>query len=386
MEPSITLRCRAGPDAGWTRRLTPGRYWLGRAPGDLRVADPALEAHHALVTVSASGDVALLQTSGRSPLCVDGVAIDGRTVLGRSSVIEVGCSRLELVDAGLFEVGAAVTHTGAVFAPLDDSVDELARFERDLERMTPALRRAQVDDHRAGALEVGVVSHVLQPTVLDRTGTSLPESHWPHPVTAAIERHLRHDVPLRIRLDRGRSVAIVGPHRDAIVAHLLDQLGSTRRATALVLDPAGADDFAHVVEHVDRPIIVGCATLDEVPSWCRSILEIGSTWRGTWRPDVVDDPTTILRAHAAARTTSRFRSSHGAVVAEEVASAGAEVGGRVVGVPESARGQRQAPAADAFVELIAKAGQDGHLFVETRSPRAREFGPILRGRGPPVGE
>lgn len=377
--PSIVLRCTAGPDAGWEQPLRPGRRWLGRADGDLRLADPALEAHHALVDVTPAGDVVVLQTAGRSPLCVDGIAVDGWTRLRPGSVVEAGCSRLEIADDTRRADGHPDLHaggTGTIHAPLDGSSDDLERFERDLVRVSPALRRTHLELNPADTVEVGVASLLLAPNVLDRTGRLLDPGAWSDPVAAAIERHARHDVPLRIALSPGSPVAVVGPHRDALVASMLGQLGPARRAAVLDLARSEADDFAGV----DRPIIVRCDTVDEVPSWCTAVLDVGATWRGTWHPG----DGTVVRLHAAARRMVPEPS--GALVTEEVARAGAERRSGVVGVPQSARRERQAAAPDAAVELVAESGEDRDLFVEPRLPRARQLRPVLRGRGPPVGE
>jgi len=71
----------AGPDAGGTHALPPGRHVLGRAPGaDLRTDDPAVEPHHLLLEVGADGAVAITQLTGRAPARVDGATLDGTTV------------------------------------------------------------------------------------------------------------------------------------------------------------------------------------------------------------------------------------------------------------------------------------------------------------------
>ena len=395
--PSIRLRCTAGPDAGWGRRLPPGRWWLGRAEGVLSVADPALEAHHAVVEVAACGALRVLQTTGRSPLCVDGVAADGWTDLAAGSVVEVGFSRFEVDGSYAAEAGS----TGSVYAPLDGSSGALARFERDLDRVAPALRRAHLEHRPAGTVEVGVASLVLAPRVLDRTGRPVGPDGWSDPVAAAIERRARHEVPLRIELSAGRPVAVVGPHRHLIIDSMLGQLGPLRRAAVLVLDRSESDEFADVIANRDRPVIVGCETVDDVPPWCRALLDVGATWRGTWQPD----PGILHRLHAAQMVSDTSRAARsdpppesetggsqdhrgrsGPLVAEEVPGAGTEGCRGVVGVPEPTRRQRQAATTDAAVEFVAEPGEDRDLVVEPGLPGARQPRPVLRGRGPPVGQ
>lgn len=89
----------AGPDAGGTHALPPGRHVLGRATAaDLRTEDPALEPHHLLLEVGDGGTVVVTHLTGRSAVRVDGVAVDGpteRTVTqGEGNLVEVGSSLL----------------------------------------------------------------------------------------------------------------------------------------------------------------------------------------------------------------------------------------------------------------------------------------------------
>ena len=345
----MTLRCTAGPDAGREHLLRTGRQWIGRGAVDIGIDDPTLEAHHAVVDVSLAASVSVLQIAGRSPLRVDGFAADGWVSARPGSIVEVGCSRLEIVEPGAVRHGADHGAAGAIHAPLDGSDDEAHRFERDLARVAPALRRAHLDDRRAGSVEVGVASIVLAPLVLDRSGLPVPSEAWSDRTVAAVERHARHELPLRVPLSAGHPIAVVGPHRDAIIASMVGQFGPTRSASVLVLDPAEVDAF----DAVDRPIIIGCETIDDVPRRCTATLDIGSTWRGTWHPD----PGEVVRLHAAARRVGAEPS--GPLVAEQVARAGAEARRGVVGIPQAARGQRQAAASDAAVELVAEPNRQG---------------------------
>ena len=59
----------AGPDAGRLVGVAPGRHLVGRAAGcRLAIDDPAVESHHAVLTVGASGGLCLAQVAGRSPV------------------------------------------------------------------------------------------------------------------------------------------------------------------------------------------------------------------------------------------------------------------------------------------------------------------------------
>lgn len=90
--------------------------------------------------------------------------------------------------------------------------------------------------------------------------------------------------------------------------------------------------------------------------------------------------------------TARSKSHHGcdgsrSVVVEDVTGSRAAFGGFVVGVHELAELQRQAAAADAPTEPVAKALEHGDLGVEAWTPpggqalpeRGQEFLPIPTG-------
>ena len=84
---------------------------------------------------------------------------------------------------------------------------------------------------------------------------------------------------------------------------------------------------------------------------------------------------------------SRWGGRHdGALVTQDVAGAGAELGGDVVGVPDRARLERQAPAADAAVEVLTQPLQRRDLLVETWAPARRQVGPVVAVRRAPLGQ
>lgn len=60
----------------------------------------------------------------------------------------------------------------------------------------------------------------------------------------------------------------------------------------------------------------------------------------------------------------------GSIVVEDVAGAGASLGGDVVGVEELAVAEGEAAAADAAVEAVAEALEHGDARVEHRPPAA----------------
>src|SRR5690606_38927799 len=74
------------------------------------------------------------------------------------------------------------------------------------------------------------------------------------------------------------------------------------------------------------------------------------------------------------------------LVADEVAGPAAVLSGVVVGVEQAAGPQRQAAAADAAVEAVAQALDEGDLLVEAGAPGARDAGPVVLGGGARVGQ
>src|SRR6266498_32427 len=73
-------------------------------------------------------------------------------------------------------------------------------------------------------------------------------------------------------------------------------------------------------------------------------------------------------------------------VAPEVVGAGAECGGFVVGVEESAAVDREAAAADTGGEAVAEGLQSGDAAIDVGAPVAREAVPVAAGRRAARGE
>ena len=105
----IDLVWVTGPDAGRATTLGVGRHLLGRAPGSaVRCEDRALEVHHAVIEISGSGGVSLVQLAGLQPITVVGPdvtsaeegdgeeTIEGSVQLRIGARIAVGASVLEV--------------------------------------------------------------------------------------------------------------------------------------------------------------------------------------------------------------------------------------------------------------------------------------------------
>ena len=103
----------AGPAVGAPVGLGPGRHLVGRAHGAaVRLADPDVEPHHAVLDVGLDGAVTILQLAGRVPVIVGDVPVGGTTPLRHHVTIELGASRV-LVAAPTPEHVALATGASA---------------------------------------------------------------------------------------------------------------------------------------------------------------------------------------------------------------------------------------------------------------------------------
>jgi hypothetical protein len=354
MDITLTVRCVAGPDTGWVTRLRPGTHWLGRIHGDLQMLDPAVEAHHAVVELSEDGRARLVQVAGRAPIRVDGESAHGWVVRGAASVIEVGASRLELVDPASVPIGSSAR----VHAPLDDSDDELRRFERDVARAATAATTERGSRRPPGTVTLGVAEQQLAIDLLDARSETVDLVSLPHPAAAVLDRHGRAELPVVTTVAPDRPLAIVGSQAESVARRISLQLPPRLRARLLTVAAGEADRF----RAAGRPMIVLAPDLDDVPPWCVGVLDVGATWHGTWQPDVIDRPEDVVRLHAAGASPHRPTRVHAALnpdigagrdvdgrrggsgtdvgrtlVAEQVAGARPEVGSDITRVPQSAR-------------------------------------------------
>jgi hypothetical protein len=344
----VRITVTAGPDAGHAVTLRPGRHLVGRSRGcALVLGDPAVEPHHALVTVGPDGAAGLTQLCARTPVLVDHHPHLGGTVRP-GAVVEVGDSRLAL---------------GVAPAGRSSSGDRLAVLA-DVEREC-YLARAR----SPWVVELGR-GQVLLDLPGGAVGTSLVEQ------AGAMPHELHDDLPVLANLAPRRRyvVAVRGHHAAQVVTALVDQLparGASAREWVVVADPADHDGDGPVT------LLVPLAGGDELPAGCEALLELGARWRATWTADLAAASVGPVRCHVAGR---------GPLVGEQVARPGAEFGGGVPGVPEPAHGERQAPAPDAAGEVVAQPGEHCDLFVESRSPGLGEVSPIGGGRRARVGQ
>ncbi len=379
--PTVPLHALAGPDAGWTVRLVPGYHWLGRracAPSiGVPVDDRTLEPHHAILDVADDGSIALLQTSGRTPIRVDGRPVRSSwTIVPNPSRIVIGATLLSVGQNGSIRRGESTAGGGrrSVLAPIRDDHVELDRFARDLAAVAvvcdDAVRLATPTD-----VVLGVGERRRPIDLHDAAGAPVLPGALAHIAQAIHDRATVTTGPVVTTLHDEACVAVAAADADRVVASILGQLDDVERARVLVV---GADELADfgVPPGIGRPVLVRLSDGDPPPA-CTSLLEVGDTWRATWWPELLDGATATrgTSLHAAGVSPRRLRwgrrpaDTRRPFVGEQVAGPDPELGRRVVGVPQSARRQREASAPDAVVELVPQPGEQCELFVEPRSPR-----------------
>ncbi|MGB3736362.1 MAG: hypothetical protein WA964_15490, partial [Ilumatobacter sp.] len=85
----------AGPAASNWAALPAGRHLVGRAAhARIHLDDPGVEAHHALLLVSADGTLDVVQLSGAVPIRIEGRALEPGTPIGFDDRVTVGSSTL----------------------------------------------------------------------------------------------------------------------------------------------------------------------------------------------------------------------------------------------------------------------------------------------------
>ena len=291
MSAFATIRCTAGPDAGWVVELCPGFHWIGRAAGGIELSDPAVEAHQAIVEIEDAGTIALLQTTGRTPIRIGGEPVGrGWHRVVPPIAIEIGHSRLAVGT----ELPAIGTSEWA-YIPMSGDADELDRFARDVvaaagRRRTRARLVSQVP------VVLGEGGTVTEIELRDRAGHRIAPGTLSAPALAVLDRTLAGAAPVEIDLSDHPTLAVVAPDPDVVAAAIVDQLTPIARARLVIVEATVADRFVAV----GRPPLVLATDPDEVPPWCRSRLDVGTTWRGTWTPDTTA-PATTVRLHARGR-------------------------------------------------------------------------------------
>ncbi|MGA9278707.1 FHA domain-containing protein, partial [Ilumatobacter sp.] len=95
-QPVVEVAVVAGPSTTIWQRLGPGRHLIGRAPHvGIRLDDPAIELHHALLRIGEDRSVQVIQLCGSVPIRIDGRPWDG-IVTGNEAQFSIGASAIRL--------------------------------------------------------------------------------------------------------------------------------------------------------------------------------------------------------------------------------------------------------------------------------------------------
>jgi DNA segregation ATPase FtsK/SpoIIIE, S-DNA-T family len=93
----LDVAVTAGPAATSWRSLPAGRHLIGRSPlASIKVDDPGIEPHHAVLHIDGEGSIELIQLTGSVPIRVDGRAVDADSQPVVGSRIIIGSSVIEL--------------------------------------------------------------------------------------------------------------------------------------------------------------------------------------------------------------------------------------------------------------------------------------------------
>ncbi len=148
----------AGPDAGRTVPLAPGRHFIGRSPrAAVRADDPGLEPHHAQLTIGPD-QLELTQLAGGTRLTVDGAVVSGTARITSGAWVEIGGSLLRLGPGPVPAAERPATVHG----------HDLVRAPRLLPAPVAAVH-ASPDDGRVDVVEAPGVA-ALMPTLFGAAG------------------------------------------------------------------------------------------------------------------------------------------------------------------------------------------------------------------------
>lgn len=277
-QPVVRLSVEAGPDSGRSIALPAGRHHIGRSPAcAVRIADPAVEPHHAVLEVSAE-HCALTQLTGRWPIRVAGEARH-LAPLARDVPVEIGHSRVALRSAeppivpGV-QASPSAVRLGWAIAPgvPDHDLDASgAVAHASGEAVVADLGRpgAMVVAIRGDGAPAVVRSIVVQLARVGRAGCRLvpmlvdrAEAQWMSNLGACAAG--------------GRAVAVV------------DRVAALRSAALAELRAGG-----------DARVIVAVPADRAVPPEATALLELGPRWRGRWNPDLDATGPRTTRLHVA---------------------------------------------------------------------------------------
>ena len=166
--PLIEVAVVAGPSVTSWRGLPAGRHLIGRAPhAEIRLEDPAVEPHHALLRILEDGTATVVQLTGTVPLRVAGRIWDG-VLTGDETCVAIGASVVHLRRAGEDSAPAETNESvpapaSIVGARVADPVGSIAAHPSD-----PWRRVVWRSPHRAPSWTAPTISAPVAPVEPER--------------------------------------------------------------------------------------------------------------------------------------------------------------------------------------------------------------------------
>lgn len=255
---TVRVTCEAGPAAGRAVLLGPGRHVVGRSRhAAVTLADPAVETHHGVLTVSADGAAAFTQLTGRVPCRIDGDVITigrSRMRLGeRPAVHDLAGALAAAHDTGWAEVGlrASLGWGRPVGLEVSEAADESVEVELTPGSMVTITGRGAPAVARALVLQLAVWAGPEEWELLALTDDAAWQwcATLPH-CTAGVAPD---ELPAHIADAPGRGAVIVTdrPWLLAQEERPLRRLLAARAVAVIAVDVAGGAPDHLVGGHLD---------------------------------------------------------------------------------------------------------------------------------------
>lgn len=279
--PTLRVTCETGPAAGRATVLGVGRHIVGRSPtAAVRIADPAVEAHQAVLELRPDGSVAFTQVTGRVPCRREG------------DLVWLGASRLRLGERPpTCDLAATIAAVEAGEAWRAGPLQACLGWGRPAELTSAALTDEPVEITPTPGWSItlaGSPAAAVARAVIVQLAARCGPDTWELVVLDGERAAWSWCAPLPHRLDL---------HEADLDAHLAD--GSSR-TTVVVTQRARA--FAEPASPLRRAVARGRAaalvvdTTATAPVATADLLELGSVGHARWRRGAPGDSVRLQPA------------------------------------------------------------------------------------------